>query len=935
MQALEKTADTDTEGRLGAAFAKKAGGMRMKAGRYGKGFKILAVVLQLLFLTASVVSAALVNMNAAVRISDRRHTGDHVYYISPFSGKEAFEDSEIFETMLRDSLDEVIRYGVIRGQLETDGVFDETKPVDIEQYARHFEELPVTDTSVCYRLGDLIRWGQSGFSLEDHSYEEAEQMIAQAHAEDGDPLDWEYGEEDEAYPAGRQVTVMDSRSADAQAEAGAGAPLEIVGGPMQSKTAQETIEEPETAQAQGGEASVSLPVERYRPEDGRSLLGHVKDVEELEEMVSYLWETVRMLQENYASYREYQAYYDGGSGNLRYAILRQENGRAQLYTNVPSLQKNEVAGGSVTAQQAEPDSASVERQAADAVRDVQAQGGVSAARQEEIGRYFQGVGKYLYFAPDAFAYQSNTAIPEESVRRIWNEYLYAYPDQTAVWLGVDTAFPSNDIFREAWESYQLALPGYQLLLFAGVCALLAFLLLIAASLMAGRKKGSEETVCIWFDSWYTEISAVCGCLVCGGLFGATGIAVSELMERGGSVEEILTALGAGVFLTGAAFLFFWLSLIRRIRAKRFWKGFLLYRICLKGRNLVMGFYDDSRSAVRVWTPYLLFVAANLLLIELADGGDFGAGAALALVLDIPVGVFLYRNGRIRKRILDGIGKIRGGDLDYQIDTKKMHGDNLLLAEAVNSIGNGIRRAVETSLRDERMKADLITNVSHDIKTPLTSIINYVDLLKREPVENEKVRSYLEILDMKSQRLKQLTEDLVEVSRISSGNIVLQCERLDLVELMQQTIGEFQERFEKRGLRLIVAMEERPLFIYADSRRIWRVAENLFNNVCKYALEQTRVYVETRRIHEENGPDRVKLSIKNISAQPLTVGVEELTERFIRGDASRTTEGSGLGLSIAKSLTELQKGSFEIVSDGDLFKVMLTFSLVENEKGGDS
>ena len=225
----------------------------------------------------------------------------------------------------------------------------------------------------------------------------------------------------------------------------------------------------------------------------------------------------------------------------------------------------------------------------------------------------------------------------------------------------------------------------------------------------------------------------------------------------------------------------------------------------------------------------------------------------------------------------------------------------------------------------------MSEVSLYIKTPLTSIINYVDLIKREPVENEKIKGYLEVLESKSQRLKQLTEDLVEVSKISSGNIVLQCENLNLVELMNQTIGEFSEKFEERGLQVIASMEEKPLLIYADSRRIWRVMENLFNNVCKYAMKHTRVYVELKALKEEKGPGRVWLSVKNISEQPLRIGVEDLTERFIRGDVARSTEGSGLGLSIAKNLTELQKGRLEIISDGDLFKVVITFPLVVSLK----
>ena len=223
---------------------------------------------------------------------------------------------------------------------------------------------------------------------------------------------------------------------------------------------------------------------------------------------------------------------------------------------------------------------------------------------------------------------------------------------------------------------------------------------------------------------------------------------------------------------------------------------------------------------------------------------------------------------------------------------------------------------------------MITNVSHDIKTPLTSIINYVDLIKRENINDPKIREYIEVLDAKSQRLKQLTDDLVEASKISSGNIVLQWEKINLIELLNQTIGEFSEKFEEKVLFPVLRSPKGSVFIEADSRRIWRVIENLFNNIVKYALPGTRVYIDLDVFEEEEKRKLVLLSVKNISAQPLKVSPQELTERFIRGDESRTTEGSGLGLSIAKNLTEAQKGIFEIVMDGDLFKVNMTFPVLD-------
>jgi signal transduction histidine kinase len=297
---------------------------------------------------------------------------------------------------------------------------------------------------------------------------------------------------------------------------------------------------------------------------------------------------------------------------------------------------------------------------------------------------------------------------------------------------------------------------------------------------------------------------------------------------------------------------------------------------------------------------------------------------LLLVFDVGVGSRLAVAAGKRRIILNGIRRIREGELSYQIDTEDLRGENKELAESFNLIGEGIRKAVENSIKDERLKTELITNVSHDIKTPLTSIINYVDLLKREGTFQEPIKGYLEILDAKSQRLKQLTDDLVEASKISSGNFVLNFERLDFGELLNQALGEYAEKLEEKQLPVIFNEQKESLVIYADSRRMWRVIENLLQNICKYAMPQTRVY-----LHLWQEGNKIWMSLKNISLQPLNISPSELTERFIRGDDSRTTEGSGLGLSIAKSLTEAQGGSFAIQLDGDLFKVMMSFDACDH------
>jgi two-component sensor histidine kinase len=281
-----------------------------------------------------------------------------------------------------------------------------------------------------------------------------------------------------------------------------------------------------------------------------------------------------------------------------------------------------------------------------------------------------------------------------------------------------------------------------------------------------------------------------------------------------------------------------------------------------------------------------------------------------------------RKAKERGEIRDAIEAIAAGAIDTKLREEDFHGQERELAVAVNHIREGLSDALMESTKNERMKADLITNVSHDIKTPLTSIVNYVDLLKRENLENENAKGYIRILDEKSQRLKQLTEDLVEASKISSGNIKLDIQQIDLVELIYQTGGEFNERFEARGLTIVTKLPNRSVMVEADGRQLYRAIENLYTNAAKYALENTRVYVELSADEGE-----AVFSIRNISKNPLPTGVggeKDLTARFVRGDESRTTEGSGLGLSIAKNLTTLMGGEFSIRIDGDLFVAEIAF-----------
>lgn len=279
---------------------------------------------------------------------------------------------------------------------------------------------------------------------------------------------------------------------------------------------------------------------------------------------------------------------------------------------------------------------------------------------------------------------------------------------------------------------------------------------------------------------------------------------------------------------------------------------------------------------------------------------------------------------LQMRKLQKAGKeLAEGELESRLDTSRMmwdfkeHGDNL------NHIQDGIQKAVAEQLKSERFKTELITNVSHDIKTPLTSIINYVDLLEKEEIDNPSAGEYLEVLSRQSGRLKKLIEDLMEASKASTGNLTVLYENCDVHVMLIQTIGEFEEKLKANQIELIVQGNEEPFRIQADPRHLWRIFENLMNNICKYAQPATRAYINIEQTKESG-----RIVFRNISKYALNIDADELMERFVRGDSSRNTEGSGLGLSIAKSLTELMQGTFELVVDGDLFKVIITFSMTE-------
>lgn len=505
-----------------------------------------------------------------------------------------------------------------------------------------------------------------------------------------------------------------------------------------------------------------------------------------------------------------------------------------------------------------------------------------------------------------------------------NQMLWPADDMTLI-IGIDTELSAEDDIYEASREYEQLHPWIKICIFCGLVSLMGWIIsLVYLTLATGRRTEEEKIHLNPIDKIKTEI------LVAAFIFMMVElvILITKVNSEEWAVYGIIVASGTVSLVIDGLFLIFYLSMVRRMKAEMLWETSVA---CWLERG-IRKVFARQKTTVRV---LLLFAGHMAVCFVLAVGAFYYQSmTALVVLLLFSAGecYMILRKAVEQYQIRQGVEKIRDGALSGKIDIEQLHGEEKSLAEAINNIGEGLLHAVDDSTKNERMKADLITNVSHDIKTPLTSIINYVNLIKLEKIDNERVQGYIKILDEKSQRLKQLTADLVEASKISSGNVKLDMQVIDLVELVYQTSGEFNEKFEQKELTIVTKLPKTAVLIRADGRQLYRVIENLYNNVAKYALEKTRVYVDIAYVEE-----KVVFSIKNVSEHSLArenSNAGDLTERFIRGDSSRTTEGSGLGLSIAKSLTVLMGGVFDIKVDGDLFKASITFPQYADENGSD-
>lgn len=844
---------------------------KQKRSGYSRGTEIFLHILQHGCFVWATVMAAIVLLGSFVIIEGRE--GTETYRLRAEKQGTAFEDSEIFNKLLGNSVGDIICYGAIRSQLETDGKFDPNKRIDVTAFADRYNGVASEYITATYYLDDLIKWAQNGFEYESvyMTGNEADRFLSRT----------------------RTVTKVDVKD---------GGTVSYLNTDLKSVTtivdvSGNIISDDENPIRE--DISTNILTNRYHTVEGKNIEDHVSSWEEYHELCDNVSKAAEDLKINYNEYLTYKDYYAEENSNVLYYIRKTIGNDTEVFSNSD----------------------------------------VSSTKLADLKKQLkEECQRYIIYDSKNMDYETNTLIEESTLRYILNGFEYAYPEDTQILIGIKSPLGVGDAYARARSGYNNYSPYFwQYLAMAVIATLLYLLLFILLTVREGKavSKDTGETVIRLNaeDKIPTEVMFALTAAAVAVIVSAAKILVSVV----GAKEIIYSGMmpviaGGSALIISLLFSFFYYSYVRRLKAQTIWKNSLLKRLgeaALKG-----GFYlyDHGSVILRVLVPYGVLILINMLvwLAYREDTGIFTIILILALFIDGITGVFLYKSALDRQQILDGIKMINEGNTEHKINESSLHGDNLILAREINGIGDGIRNAVATSMKDERLKADLITNVSHDIKTPLTSIINYVDLIKRENIDDPKIKEYIEVLDSKSQRLKQLTDDLVEASKISSGNIVLQFDKINLVELLNQTIGEFSEKFEQKNLIPVMRANKSGIYIEADSRRIWRVIENLFNNILKYALQGTRVYVDIEELKEEKGIGQVALSIKNISANPIKVNSDELTERFIRGDESRTTEGSGLGLSIAKNLTEAMKGKFEITVDGDLFKVILTFPLLEQK-----
>lgn len=802
-----------------------------------------------------------------------------------------YEDSRQFNNSVYSDSMTVISGVRTKEFFETDGGFDRDRIVDVEEYYDQVVISGENTSGLAYRLGDLLDWYEEGIQdTQDASY------------------DWTYVEGmSNSESSGAQGPIVCKRSdgtyhyyevQEFKNLIKSGDLQFVVADAENGMSANQILEELESGNASSMDTFMGIQdatgkmlyidcwrydgymfMEKCQPVGADNIMDIVNENPywngRLNEAFLMIKSVIESLGYFYDDYQMLNTGFDEGDTNYFYLYVDTANGR--VYTN-----KKEYA---------------------------------SYEDLKESLDEIRSVGRYVIVTPKLADFETNMTDVNASGWR--DEMVYAGPagGDFIFAAGVDTSYPIYDQFYDQSKIYEKYSSSMAWVIALMAASFVMFLISVVwLVVVAGRGGEDQELHLCAFDRVKTDIAAalVIGAWIVPILMAISMFSYSRLVAvASGALLCMIAMYTCALFLTGL------LSLARRIKARTIWKNSLL-RSCVRFVKQVV---ENLNSVWKTILAYGGFVLVHWMTV-LTCGWFETVPVLIMLLVEVIAFVIVVRNAIGKHKIKTGIQTIAQGEVDYKIPTEELKGEQQKIAEAINTIGTGLDAAVEKSMKSERLKTDLITNVSHDIKTPLTSIINYVELLKQENFEDPKIRRYIEVLEAKALRLKTLTEDVVEASKVSSGNITLEYMNINLVEMIQQTSGEFEEKFRARGLKEVLTLPEEEAIVRVDGRRTWRVLENIYNNAAKYAMEGTRVYADLKI---EEG--YVSFSLKNVSEQPLNISADELTERFIRGDISRSTEGSGLGLSIAKTLAEMQGGKFELYLDGDLFKVTITFPRV--------
>lgn len=829
--------------------------------------------------------------------------------------QQPFEESQEFNYMVENYMDDVLTQIRLENLFETDGMMNRNKEIDVMEYSKNDTANGENVSGIAYSLEELINWGEDFDSAESDNY--AKNSVIVCQKPEGT---YEY------YYTSDFMTRVESGVFDIIMQDGS----DVDGFLQELQNGKYTSSGFYNFDIVDMEGNIlytdcwnfgSALIEKYAPQGAENLLQVVNNSPRLNGKLSVIYDDLAYTLGNiYSDYQNYQMGFEHlEEGNTNFTYIYANNDTKKVVTNKTSYENY-----------------------AELEKNVQ-----NLISEKDV--------KYMVIYPKLKDFNSNMNVSKSDKWEKLRSYSSEKKWNSVFAVAVDTTYTIQDQFYQNKVAYDNNIPYFKGTTWLLVLSIILFLgATIWLTLEAGRTAEDEELHLNGFDHWKTEIAAVLIVLIwiVGSYIGihfwngniytmindiptylkdggtyfeyyyARGMDVSSAYMSASlylpslSIAELAEIYFYGVFTLGCFFMGY-VSLIKRIKGRNLWKNSLL-RVIVR---FIYKIYDNRKKTTKTVLLLCGFFLVQGIAVLFRNGGT------MLLVLLADVGVFyVVLNGLLLKeKLKKGIEEIALGNMEYQIPLQGLRGENLKLAEMINGIANGFHMAVEEAMKNERLKTDLITNVSHDIKTPLTSIINYVAILKQSDIADPKIQGYLDILEAKAQRLKKLTEDVVEASKVSSGNISLEYMDVDLVEMIQQTEGEMAEKFEARNLKMIVNLPAEPAVVHVDGRRMWRVLENIFGNAAKYAMPGTRVYADLKL--EE---DTVDLSLKNVSEHQLNISADELTERFIRGDLSRSSEGSGLGLSIAQSLTTMQGGTFNLYLDGDLFRVNIRFPRVKKQ-----